>query len=109
MREWILARRSSLTALRRRYLGRFLDFDRGDSWQCCTGISRRNNGGSFDARLLRGFWGPPVFGIVLDAQVGTAPNDWGIAFMHLSVVMLLRLAALRLLRPQSLAGDKESA
>ena len=48
---------------------------------------------------LGGFWGPPVFGIVLDAQVGTAPTDWGIAFMHLSVVMLLGLAASRLLRP----------
>ena len=58
---------------------------------------------------LGGFMGPLVFGIVLDAQVGTGPTDWGFAFIHLSVVVMLGLAALRLLRPQSLAGDRDPA
>lgn len=53
--------------------------------------------------------GPFVFGIVLNAQVGTEPSNWGFAFIHLSVVVMLGLAALRLLRPQSLAGDRDPA
>ena len=53
--------------------------------------------------------GPLVFGIVLDAQVDTGPTDWVFALIHLSVVVMLGLAALRLLRPQSLAGDRDPA
>ena len=53
--------------------------------------------------------GPLVFGIMLDAQVGTGPTDWGFAFIYHLVVMMLGLAALRLLRPQSLAGDRDPA
>ena len=58
---------------------------------------------------LGSFMGPLVFGIMLDAQVGTGPSDWGFAFIHLSVVVMLGLAALGLLRPQSLAGDRDPA
>ena len=53
--------------------------------------------------------GPLAFGIVLDAQVCTGPTDWGFAFIHLSVVVMHGLASLRLLRPQSLAGDRDPA
>ena len=50
--------------------------------------------------------GPLVFGIVLDAQVDTGPMT-GFAFMSFSGCDARAL--FRLLRPQSLAGDRDPA
>ena len=55
-----------------------------------------------------GFMGPLTLGIVLDLAGGASPGAWGIAFMHLGVVVLGGLIALHILRPKDLAGDRAS-
>ena len=55
-----------------------------------------------------GFMGPLVLGIVLDLAGGASPEAWGIAFMHLGVVVLAGLIAFNVLRPKDLAGDRTS-
>lgn len=53
-----------------------------------------------------GFLGPLVLGVALDMAGGIGAAAWGIAFMHLSLVVLLGVAALRALRPSNLSGDR---
>jgi MFS family permease len=56
-----------------------------------------------------GFLGPLVLGLVLDLYGEQSPQAWGIAFMHLSVVVLVGLIILRVLKPTDLAGDRARA
>lgn len=53
-----------------------------------------------------GFLGPVVMGVVLDLAGGESVIGYGLAFAHLVVVGGLGLAAVLLLRPQALAGDR---
>lgn len=55
-----------------------------------------------------GFLGPLVLGVSLDLAGGDSPMAWGVAFMHLSVVVLFGLIVLRVLSPRDLAGDREA-
>lgn len=55
-----------------------------------------------------GFLGPLVMGIILDALGGESVRNWGIAFTHLAVVMIIGPLALRILRPSDLVGDRRS-
>ena len=56
-----------------------------------------------------GFLGPLVLGLVLDLYEEQSPQAWGVAFMHLSVVVLVGLIILRVLKPTDLAGDRARA
>ncbi|MEL0021563.1 MAG: hypothetical protein VW709_16995 [Rickettsiales bacterium] len=56
-----------------------------------------------------GFLGPLVLGLVLDLYGEQSPQAWGVAFMHLSVVVLVGLIILRVLKPTDLAGDRARA
>ncbi len=55
------------------------------------------------------FFGPLVFGLVLDLAGGESVLAWGLAFAHMGVVMLAGPLALALLRPQALPGDRAPA
>jgi MFS family permease len=52
------------------------------------------------------FFGPLVFGLVLDLAGGQSVLAWGLAFAHMGVVMLAGPLALALLRPEPLPGDR---
>ncbi len=54
-----------------------------------------------------GFFGPVTMGVTLDAAGGESVLGYGLAFAHLTVVGGLGLAAVLLLRPRGLAGDKD--
>lgn len=53
-----------------------------------------------------GFVGPLLIGYVLDLAGGMSRMAWGVAFLLVAVLMLLALAAFRLMRPRELAGDR---
>jgi predicted MFS family arabinose efflux permease len=53
-----------------------------------------------------GFVGPLLIGYVLDLAGGMSRMAWGMAFLLVAVLMLLALAAFRLMRPRELAGDR---
>jgi MFS family permease len=55
------------------------------------------------------FFGPLVFGLVLDLAGGQSLLAWGLAFAHMGVVMLGGPLALVLLRPEPLPGDRGHA
>ena len=56
-----------------------------------------------------GFLGPLVLGLTLDLAGGDNPQAWGVAFMHLGVVVLVGLIAFRALRPKDLVGDRTAS
>ena len=49
------------------------------------------------------FFGPLIFGLVLDLAGGESVMAWGLAFAHMGVVMLAGPLALALLRPPGAA------
>lgn len=53
-----------------------------------------------------GFVGPLLIGYVLDLAGGMSRMAWGLAFLLVAALMLLALAAFRLMRPRELAGDR---
>lgn len=53
-----------------------------------------------------GFLGPVVMGVVLDMAGGESVAGYGFAFGHLVLVGAVGLAAVLLLRPKGLAGDR---
>lgn len=53
-----------------------------------------------------GFLGPVAMGIVLDMAGGESVTGYGLAFGHLVLVGAVGLAAVLLLRPKGLAGDR---
>jgi MFS family permease len=53
-----------------------------------------------------GFLGPLVIGWILDVSGGMSTRGWGLAFLHLAVVIFLGRLAFIWLRPRSLAGDR---
>lgn len=53
-----------------------------------------------------GFLGPLALGIVLDLAGGEGAVAWGLAFMHIAVIMLIGLSAILILQPTKLAGDR---
>jgi predicted MFS family arabinose efflux permease len=53
-----------------------------------------------------GFFGPLVIGWVLDLAGGMSAIGWGLAFLHLAVVVLLGRMAFAWLGPRALAGDR---
>jgi MFS family permease len=55
-----------------------------------------------------GFIGPLVMGLILDALGGESVLNWGIGFAHLAVIMIIGPAALKLLKPRDLSGDRPS-
>jgi MFS family permease len=55
------------------------------------------------------FFGPLVFGFVLDLAGGESVLAWGLAFAHMGLVMLAGPLALALLRPKPLPGDRAPA
>ena len=55
------------------------------------------------------FFGPLVFGLVLDLAGGQSVLAWGLAFGHMGLVMLGGPLALALLRPKPLPGDRAPA
>jgi predicted MFS family arabinose efflux permease len=52
-----------------------------------------------------GFVGPLMIGVTLDLAGGASPAAWGTAFLGVAFLMVLALAAFRILRPRGLAGD----
>ncbi len=55
-----------------------------------------------------GFVGPLVVGIILDALGGETVYNWGIAFGHIALVLVVGPLALLILRPKDMAGDRAS-
>ena len=53
-----------------------------------------------------GFVGPLTLGILLDTLGGETVLNWGIAFGHIAVVMMIGPIALRILKPKELPGDR---
>jgi MFS family permease len=56
-----------------------------------------------------GFLGPLVIGWVLDLSGGMSTLGWGLAFLHIAVVVLIGRVAFVALRPRDLAGDRQIA
>ena len=56
-----------------------------------------------------GFLGPLVIGWVLDLSGGMSTTGWGLAFLHIAIVVFLGRIAFIWLGPRSLAGDRDSA
>jgi len=55
-----------------------------------------------------GFVGPLMLGVLLDVLGGETVQNWGIAFAHLAAIMVVGPAALRILKPKDLPGDRTS-
>ena len=55
-----------------------------------------------------GFVGPLMIGYTLDAAGGMSRFAWGVSFGLVAVLMLLALAAFRLMRPRELVGDRSA-
>jgi MFS family permease len=55
---------------------------------------------------MGGFVGPLMIGVILDFAGGMSQMAWGAAFLSVAVLMILALAAFRVLRPRELAGDR---
>ena len=53
-----------------------------------------------------GFVGPLVLGVMLDFLGGETVMNWGIAFAHVSVIMVVGILAIKLLKPGELPGDR---
>jgi predicted MFS family arabinose efflux permease len=53
-----------------------------------------------------GFVGPLVMGLLLDDLGGETVANWGLGFSHLALVMVIGPAAMLLLKPARLLGDK---
>jgi MFS family permease len=56
-----------------------------------------------------GFVGPLVLGVLLDFLGGETVRNWGLAFGHLAVIMMIGPLALAILKPKDLAGDRRRA
>jgi len=54
-----------------------------------------------------GFVGPLMIGYALDLAGGMSRVAWGMAFLLVALLMLLALAAFRLMQPRELAGDRK--
>jgi MFS family permease len=55
-----------------------------------------------------GFVGPLMIGWVLDWSGGMSTTGWGLAFLHVAVVILLGQLAFIALRPRDLVGDRRA-
>ena len=55
-----------------------------------------------------GFVGPLTLGVILDALGGETIMNWGIAFSHVALIMMLGPIVIRILRPKELPGDRPS-
>ena len=55
-----------------------------------------------------GFVGPLAIGWVLDAAGGMSDRAWGLAFLHVAIVIVIGRIAFAWLRPRDLAGDRGS-
>ncbi len=53
-----------------------------------------------------GFIGPIVIGWILDLSGGMSVRGWGLAFLHVAIIMGVGQVAFRLLAPRDLAGDR---
>lgn len=53
-----------------------------------------------------GFVGPLTMGLLLDALGGETVTNWGIAFAHIAVVLMVGPLAIRILKPRDLPGDR---
>ena len=56
-----------------------------------------------------GFLGPLAVGLCLDLAGGMSQLGWGIAFLHIGVLMLLGRLCFFRLRPRDLPGDRKSS
>ena len=50
--------------------------------------------------------GPIVIGWILDASGGMSVTGWGLAFLHVALIMVVGQVAFRLLAPRDLTGDR---
>ena len=55
-----------------------------------------------------GFVGPLVLGILLDTLGGETVMNWGIAFAHIAVIMMVGPIVMRVMKPNDLPGDRSS-
>lgn len=55
---------------------------------------------------LGGFLRHLALGATLDLAGGDNPHAWGMAFMHLGIVVLVGLNIFQVLRPRDLAGER---
>lgn len=53
-----------------------------------------------------GFVGPLFLGVILDFLGGETVMNWGVAFAHVTVIMVIGILAMRLLNPRDLPGDR---
>lgn len=53
-----------------------------------------------------GFVGPLSMGLILDALGGETVTNWGIAFGHIAIVLMIGPLAIRILKPRDMAGDR---
>lgn len=56
-----------------------------------------------------GFVGPLIMGLILHVLGGESVLNWGIAFGHIAVVLLVGPLAIRTLKPRDLPGDRPGA
>ena len=56
-----------------------------------------------------GFVGPIMIGWILDAAGGMSALGWGLAFLHVAIIVLVGRVAFVWLAPRDLAGDKAQA
>ena len=56
-----------------------------------------------------GFVGPLAMGLILHVLGGESVLNWGIAFGHIAVVLLVGPLAIRILKPRDLPGDRPGA
>jgi MFS family permease len=55
-----------------------------------------------------GFIGPLVLGVLLDMLGGETVMNWGFAFGHIAIVMMIGPLAIAILKPRALAGDRDA-
>ena len=55
-----------------------------------------------------GFVGPLMMGLILHVLGGESVVNWGIAFGHIAIVLLIGPLAIRALKPRDLPGDRPS-
>ena len=56
-----------------------------------------------------GFVGPLMMGLILHVLGGESVVNWGIAFGHIAIVLLVGPLAIRVLKPRDLPGDRPGA
>jgi MFS family permease len=66
-------------------------------------------GAALAVHAMLGFAGPLAMGLILHGLGGESVLNWGIAFGHIAIVLLVGPLAIRALKPRDLPGDRPEA